>query len=120
MKKSALFFLGFCISFSIYSQKPKSGTYTYSISFEEWEGKSLGATCTVIINKDSIKIIHSGKGDLTGKNGDILDQGIIMKHKKSGNWIVAYSPNDIYAKEIGGCTGGPTIISFKLKKWFTC
>jgi len=41
-----------------HAQKPKDGTYTYSIAFEEWQGKSLGATCTVITipNSPSIEI----------------------------------------------------------------
>ena len=39
-------------------QIPKSGTYTYDIAFAEWDGKSNGATCTVIIKGDSIKV-HS-------------------------------------------------------------
>lgn len=120
MKIFIFFLIISCFSLSIYAQKPKSGVYTYAISFEEWNGKSLKATCTIRINKDSIQVINNGKGNFTGNKGDILDQGIIMKHKKTGKWIIAHSPKDIYAKEIGGCTNGPTIISFKNKKWFTC
>jgi hypothetical protein len=108
------------ISTSAISQKPKDGVYTYTIAFEEWGGKSLGATCTVIIKGNSIKIVHNGKGNLTGVKGDILDEGIIMKHKKSGKWIIAHQPKDIDAKEIGGCGSGPTIIDFKNKKWWSC
>jgi hypothetical protein len=102
------------------SQKPKDGTYTYAIAFAEWGGKSLGATCTVVIKGDSIKIIHNGKPNLTGEKGDIMDQGIIMKHKKTGKWIIGRSPKDVYAKEIGGCSDGPSIIDFKNKKWWSC
>ena len=120
MQKLALFGLTFLISYLSYSQKPKTGTYTYAIAFEESNGKSLGATCTVQIKGDSIKIIHNGKGNLTGTKGQIMDEGIIMKHKKTGKWIIAHSPKDIYAKEIGGCGSGPTIIDFKNKKWKSC
>jgi hypothetical protein len=114
----ALIFL-FSTQFS-YSQKPKDGTYTYSIAFEEWNGKSLGATCTVRIKGDSIQIIHNTDKNLTGKQGDIIDEGIIMKHKKTGKWIIAHSPKDIYAKEVGGCGSGPSVIDFKNKKWWSC
>lgn len=102
------------------AQKPKDGTYTYSIAFAEWEGKSLGATCTVIIKGDSIKIIHNGKGKLTGKKGDIIDQGIIMKHTKTGKWIIGHHIKDKDAKEIGGCSEGPSVIDFKRKKFWSC
>jgi hypothetical protein len=109
-----------CSSLFVFSQKPKNGTYTYKIAFAEWSGKSLGATCTVIIKGDSIKVIHNGKPGLTGNKGDIFDEGIIMKHKKTGKWIIGHSPKDINAKEIGGCEDGPTIIDFKNKKWWSC
>lgn len=104
----------------IHAQKPKNGTYTYSIAFAEWNGKSLGATCNVIIKGDSIKVVHNGKGNLTGKKGDILDQGIIMKHIKTGKWIIGHSAKDKEANEIGGCSEGPSIIDFKRKKYWSC
>ena len=102
------------------AQKPKNGTYTYSIAFAEWRGKSLGESCKVIIKGDSIKIIHNGKGNLTGKKGDILDQGIIMKHNKTGKWIIGHNIKDKDAKEIGGCSQGPSVIDFKRKMFWSC
>ena len=120
MNKLLFFLLAFTVSNFTFSQKPKNGTYTYNIAFEEWQGKSLGATCSVRIKGDSIQIIHNGKGNLTGNKGEIMDEGIIMKHKKTGKWIIAHSPKDIFAKEIGSCKDGPSIIDFKNKKWWTC
>lgn len=113
-------FLLFFVCTATLAQNPKDGTYTYSIAFAEWNGKSLGATCTVIIKGDSIKVVHNGKGNLTGKKGDILDQGIIMKHTKTGNWIIGHSSKDKDAKEIGGCSDGPSIIDFKRKTFWSC
>lgn len=102
-----------------YSQKPKNGTYNYKIAYAEWNGQSMGNTCTVIIKGDSIKVIHDGS-KVSGTRGEIFDAGIIMKHKKTGKWIIGHSPKDVDAKEIGGCSEGPTIIDFKNKKWWTC
>jgi hypothetical protein len=104
---------------SSHAQKPKDGTYTYSIAFAEWGGKSLGATCTVIIKGDSIKVVHNGKGNLTGKKGDILDEGIIMKHK-TGKWIIGHTPIDKNAIQIGGCSDGPSVVDFKRKIFWSC
>ncbi|MEP7317587.1 MAG: hypothetical protein ABI921_02565 [Panacibacter sp.] len=114
---SVLFLL---ISILAKAQKPKDGIYTYSIAFAEWNGKSLGATCTVVIKGDSIKVIHNGTGNLTGKKGDILDQGIIMKHTKTGKWIIGHSTNDKAAKEINNCSEGPGEIDFKHKRFWSC
>jgi hypothetical protein len=101
------------------TQIPKSGTYTYDIAFAEWDGKSNGASCTVIIKGDSIKIVHNGTGNLTGKKGDILDAGVIMKHKKTGKYIIARNAQDQYAEEANGCEG-PSLIDFAKKKFWTC
>lgn len=100
-------------------QIPKSGTYTYDIAFAEWGGKSLGATCTVIIKGDSIKVIHNGTGNLSGKKGDILEAGVIMKHKKTGKYIIARNPHDKDAEEANGCEG-PSLIDFVKKKFWMC
>ena len=99
--------------------KPKDGTYTFAIAFAEWQGKSNGTTCTVIIKGDSIKVVHNGTGNLTGKKGDILDEGIIMKHK-SGKWIIGHNLKDKDAKEIGGCSEGPSVIDFNSKRFWSC
>jgi hypothetical protein len=118
MRRKIFLLLPFVFFYSfVFSQKPKDGTYTYKIAFEEWQGKSLGATCIVRIKGDSIKIIHDGNKTLTGKKGDIIDEGIIMKHQKTGKWIIAHSIKDKYAKDIGGCGKGPNVIDFK-RKWF--
>lgn len=92
--------------------------YNYKIAFAEWQGRSLGATCIVRIKGDSITIINDGS--LSGKKGDIIDAGIIMQHKKSGKWIIAHSKNDIYVKEVGGCSDGPSVIDFINKIFVLC
>jgi hypothetical protein len=108
----------YCCSLSLVAQRPKNGIYSYKIAWEEFQGKSLGSTCTVRINGDSITIINDGS--ITGEKGGILDQGLIMKHKKTGKWIIAHKAKDIYAKEIGGCSEGPAVIDFKLRVFYSC
>jgi hypothetical protein len=119
-RKLILFFITSFVFLNAFSQKPKSGTYTYTIAFAEWQGKSNGASCTVIIKGDSIKIIHNGKATLTGKKGEIIESGIIMQHKKTGRWIIGHSVKDKFIKDFGGCTGGPSEINFKKKIFWLC
>ena len=120
MKALYLVFLFCCTLILSYAQKPKDGTYTYAIAWAEWGGKTLGATCTVIIKGDRIKVIHNGKPGVTGKKGDIYAEGIIMKHSKTGKWIIGNSKKDKDAKEIGGCSEGPPVIDFKEKLFWSC
>ncbi len=99
---------------------PPNGKYVYDMAFAEYQGQSMGEKVSVIIDGNSIKIIYEGGGNLTSaKKGEIFDEGIIMKHK-SGDWIIGKKKTDVDLDEIGGCTGGPAIIDFKNKKYWTC
>src|SRR5215203_2664676 len=120
LKTVSITLMLFCISTLTNAQKPRDGTYTYSIAWAEWGGKTMGATCTVIIRGNTIKVVHDGRPNVTGQKGDIYAQGIIMKHTKTGKWIIGQSKKDKDAKEIGCCTEGPAIIDFKNKKFWSC
>lgn len=99
---------------------PPNGKYRFDMAFAEWQGQSMGEKVTVIINDEYIKVIYEGDGQLTqSKKSDVFEEGIIMKHK-SGVWIIGKHPSDTQLDEIGGCTGGPAIIDFKNKKYWTC
>lgn len=99
---------------------PEDGTYRYDIAFAEWEGKSMGEEVLVEIAGDSIRVIYDGNGHLSlTVPGETLETGVIRKHK-SGVWIIAQSESDVEIDEIGGCTGGPTIIDFENKKYWLC
>lgn len=99
---------------------PSDGTYRFDVAFEEWEGKSMGEKITIVIKGDSIEVVYEGDGDLTNaKKGDVFDRGIILKHK-TGVWIIGKSTSDSQLDEIGGCSGGPTVIDFKRRKYCMC
>ena len=112
-------FLSF-LSAGAQAQKPKDGTYTFAIAFAEWQDRSLGATCTVVIRGDSVTVLHNGSKGLSGKKGDVLDKGILVKHARTGQWIIAHDAKDRYAKEVGGCTDGPAVLDFRRKKYSIC
>ena len=98
---------------------PADGEYRYAIAFAEWEGKTMGEKVTVVIKGDSITVIYEGDGALTAKKGEVLERGVILKHK-SGEWIIAHNKEDEWVDEFGGCTGGPSIIDFKNKRFWLC
>ena len=120
LKYIILLFLFSLIATISFCQKPKDGAYTYSIAYAEWGGKTLGSTCTVIIKGDSITVIHNGNKTVSGNKGDIFDRGIIMKHTKTGKWIIGHNIKDKNAKEVGGCSDGPSTIDFKRKLYWSC
>ena len=89
----------------------------YDVAFAEWQGKSMGAKVEVLIRGDSI-FVRSYHG-LSLEKGELIDSGILIKHK-SGKWIIAQSVNDKYADEIGGCSDGPSVIDLENKKYWLC
>ena len=106
-------------------QIPKDGTYTYSIANSEFS--TCERTFIVRIIGDSITVfnekeIYTPCGG--GKKGEIYDKGILMKHKKTGNWIIAHNPKDIFAEYEENysdyCIGDLTIIDFKYKIIYQC
>ncbi|MBR9860213.1 flagella basal body P-ring formation protein FlgA [bacterium] len=99
---------------------PPSGTYRYDVAFAEWNGVSMGEKVTVIIKGDSIKVIYEGDGQLTNTvAGEVMEDGVLRRHK-SGVWIISSKEDDVEIEEVGGCTGGPTVIDFEEKKYWLC
>ena len=99
-------------------QALSNGAYKFKVAFDEWEGKSLGASCMVKIKGDSIVVINNGT--LSGKKGEIIESGILRKHLKTGKWIITHHHSDVYAKAIGECSGGPMVIDLKNKIVWLC
>jgi hypothetical protein len=57
------------------------------------------------------KIIVRKNEETSLSGGDIITQGVPIKHK-SGRWIIAENESEMNAEEIGGCSGGPIPIDF--------
>lgn len=120
--KKILIALCMIISTFTVAQIPKSGTYVYKLQFAESSYSYLtDAKCKVIIDGEKIKVIFSGGGGAHSglKNGDVIDEGIIIKHK-SGSWIIGRKKSDVELDEVGGCTNGSREIDFKNKVFWTC
>lgn len=117
MKPIFLFIIIISFSLQGIGQKPSSGTYIFK--YCDLEYNSCISSCKVVIKGDSSTIYAtkdlSERITLT-KEGDILDYGIILKHK-TGKWIIGKTPKDVNAKEIGA--EGPSIIDFKKKEYWT-
>lgn len=118
--KLLLLFIAFFDAAPVKAQLPKDGTYTYTIRFAEWQGATMGATCSVIIKGKHIKVLNDGKGNLSGVKGSVIAEGTILKHRKTGQWIIAQKKEDAYASEVGGCSDGPVVIEFHKKVVWLC
>jgi hypothetical protein len=117
MKFYLLLVISIFLSTTSSGQKFASGTYVFK--YCDLEYKSCIGSCKVVIQGDSITIYATkelAERITLTKEGDVIDQGIILKHK-SGKWIIGKTKKDINAKEIGA--EGPAIIDFKKKEYWT-
>ena len=104
------------------NEVPANGTYTYEVVFAEWEGKSLGDEIIVVVEDGYAALLISENSNalwMYAKPGDVWEEGTLRKHK-SGVWIISNSKSDVNLDEIGGCTGGPTIIDFEKRTIEMC
>ena len=97
------------------TEVPENGTYIYEVAFAEWGGKTMGDEIIVVLKDGHITLKVSENSNVVwmGANpGDIIEEGTLRQHQ-SGQWIISHDEKDVHLEEIGGCTGGPTIISFE-------
>ena len=115
-----LIFLILVLSFSCSSldERPADGIYDYRIEFAEFVEGAMTEQCQIHFKGDSVFVINVGDSFL-GVPGDTLEAGKLVKHK-SGRWIILHNKNDINIDEIGGCTGGPTVIDITNKIYWMC
>lgn len=99
---------------------PPDGEYIYQVRFQEWQNAYYGDDVKIVIKGDTIKVyLHSGELSKT-KIGDLIEEGYIRYHQKSGNWIIIKNEEEINAEYVGGCTGGPNVINFDEQYYLLC
>lgn len=107
-----IFLLAF-ISCSLvsFSQIPKSGTYIYKYCDIEYH-KCL-STCKIVIKGNHITVYATKElaQQITTREGEILNKGIILKHK-SGKWIIGKTQKDKYIEDPF------TALDFKKKQYW--
>lgn len=50
----------------------------------------------------------------------LIEEGTLMFHEEEQEWIISTSANDIKAKEVGGCSDGPTVVDLIKKIYWSC
>jgi hypothetical protein len=102
-----------------FGQKLKNGTYRFIIRDYEYHGQEVG-TCRVTIKGNRIKAIYTSHGLTNIQTGDVFDEGLLLWHRKTKQWIIGQTPKDAHAKEVGSCSGGPRVVDLKKKVIWHC
>jgi hypothetical protein len=73
-----------------------------------------------------IAIIDDDHIELTNADSDkvfpfgLIEEGTLMWHAASQQWIIGYSEQDRNATDVGGCTDGPSVVDLVKLEYWTC
>lgn len=125
MKATVLFFLATVLVTSSVAAKQemklplKDGEYVFEHKFAEAEHHRIKSIkLNVKIKGRHIVVINNDRFDVFPKG--ILEEGTLMWHSKSGQWIIGNKPSDKDAIDVGGCSDGPTEIDLEKRIYWTC
>ena len=97
----------------------KDGNYIFEHKYEEAEQHTIKSIkLNVKITGNHIVVINNDRFDVFPKG--ILEEGTLMWHSQSQQWIIGTTPSDKDAQEVGGCTGGPTVVDLEKRIYWTC
>jgi hypothetical protein len=50
----------------------------------------------------------------------LVEEGILLWHSASKQWIIGHNEEDPDVAEVGGCSGGPFVVDLERKVFWTC
>ena len=110
----------FLASFSVAAAMPElpiqAGRYTFQHKMSE-QPNITNAPVKVAI-KGRYVVVTSESGGVFPKG--VIEEGTLMWHAKSRQWIIGHNASDRYAEEVGGCSDGPLVIDLKNKIFWSC
>ena len=117
----AWFLLAVVVSACQSSKEPPlpSGDYVFTHKFAEAEQSSIPSIkVDVQIRGRHIVLINNDRTDVFPAG--LLEEGTLMWHAASSQWIIGRDPTDEHAPEVGGCSTGPSVIDLGRRIYWTC
>jgi hypothetical protein len=94
------------------------GDYTFTHRFAEQPAMPSITMHVRIRGRRVIVTNDDGPTDVFAKG--VVDEGLLLWHAASQQWIIGDSEADKDAPEVGGCSGGPEVIDLAKKIYWTC
>ena len=96
-----------------------SGDCVFEHRFAEAEHSNIPSIkLNVQIRGRQITLTNSDKTDVFPAG--VIEEGTLMWHATSGQWIIGTAPGDVDAPEAGGCSDGPAVVDLERKIYWTC
>lgn len=97
----------------------KDGEYIFEHKFAEANQERIKSIKLLVkIKGKHIIVINNDRFDVFPMG--LVDEGELMWHSKSGQWIIGNSSTDKNEADVGGCSDGPTVVDLKRKIYWTC
>ena len=94
-----------------------SGEYVFTHRFAE-HPKIPSIRLTVRINGSHIVVVNpTAAGPFPA---GVIDEGTLMWHAASEQWIIGREEADRSLRDVGGCSGGPEVIDLQDRVYWTC
>ena len=96
-----------------------SGDYVFVHKFAEAEHSNIPSIeLDVQIRGRHIVLTNNDKTDVFPAG--VVEEGTLMWHAASRQWIIGTKPTDIDAPDVGGCSDGPAVVDLERKIYWTC
>ena len=94
-----------------------SGDYAFMYRFEEHPGIP-SIELSAQIRGRHIVLINNNRTDVFPKG--VIEEGTLMWHAGSGQWIIVTDPDDADALNVGACSDGPSVVDLQRRIYWTC
>jgi hypothetical protein len=94
-----------------------SGEYEFAHRFSEQP--TIPSVClTVRIDAAHVMVVNpKASGPFPA---GVIDEGTLMWHAASEQWIIGREEADRTLRDVGGCSGGPEVIDLQNRVYWTC
>jgi hypothetical protein len=94
-----------------------SGDYEFAHRFAE-HPTMASITLNVRIAGAHVVVVNATDSDVFPAG--VLDEGVLMWHAASKQWIVGHEKGDDTLPDVGGCSDGPAVIDLVNRIYWTC
>ncbi|HJS06749.1 MAG TPA: hypothetical protein VJ809_03790, partial [Pirellulales bacterium] len=97
----------------------QTGRYEFRHVFAEAEHWRIPSIKLIVdIHDDRIVLVNADSDEVFPFG--VIEEGTLMWHEKSQQWIIGHSDADRDAAQVGGCSDGPSVVDLIEKIYWTC
>jgi hypothetical protein len=97
----------------------RSGQYLFQLKDAEFP-TFPSVSVRVTISGRHIKVISADSLSTIHPKGTVVDEGTLMWHAASRQWIIGEAESDKTREDVGGCSAGPAVVDLVKKIYWTC